>query len=35
MYNVAYEDGGAEYYFIAPVTDDDGEVEDTRRQRLR
>ena len=28
MYNVAYEEGGAEYYFIAPVTDDDGEVED-------
>ena len=27
-YNVAYEDGGAEYYFIAPVTDEDGEVED-------
>ena len=27
-YNVAYEDGAAEYYFIAPVTDEDGEVED-------
>ena len=27
MYNVAYEGGGAEYYFIAPVTDD-GKVED-------
>lgn len=28
MYTVEYEDGGAEHYFIAPVTDDDGEVED-------
>ena len=27
MYTVEYE-GGAEHYFIAPVTDDDGEVED-------
>ena len=27
MYNVAYEEGGAEYYFVAPVADDD-EVED-------
>ena len=28
MYNVAGEDGWTEYYFIAPVTDDDGEIED-------
>ena len=28
MYTVEYEDGGAEHYFIAPVTDNDGEVED-------
>lgn len=28
MYTVEYEDGDAEHYFIAPVTDDDGEVED-------
>ena len=28
MYTVEYEDGGSEHYFIAPVTDDDGEVED-------
>ena len=27
MYNVEYADGGAEYYFIAPVTDDDGEID--------
>ena len=28
MYTVENVDGGMEYYFIAPVTDDDGEVED-------
>ena len=28
MYTVEYEDGGAEHFFIAPVTDDDGEAED-------
>ena len=28
MYTVEYEDGASEHYFIAPVTDDDGEVED-------
>ena len=28
MYTVEYEDGDAEHYFIAPVTDNDGEVED-------
>ena len=28
MYTVEYEDGTSEHYFIAPVTDDDGEVED-------
>lgn len=28
MYTVEYEDGTTEHYFIAPVTDDDGEVED-------
>ena len=28
MYTVEYDDGTTEYYFIAPVTDDDGEVED-------
>ena len=28
MYTVDYDDGTAEHYFIAPVTDDDGEVED-------
>ena len=27
-YTVEYEDGASEHYFIAPVTDDDGEVED-------
>ena len=28
MYTVEYEDGDAEHYFIAPVIDDDGELED-------
>lgn len=28
MYTVEYDDGGNENYFIAPVLDDDGEVED-------
>ena len=28
MYTVTYEDGASEHYFIAPVVDDDGEVED-------
>ena len=28
MYTVEYEDGTTEHYFIAPVTDDDGEVDD-------
>ena len=28
MYTVEYEDGTSEHYFIAPVTDDDGEIED-------
>ena len=28
MYNVTYEDGASENYFIAPVVDEDGEVED-------
>ena len=28
MYTVDYDDGTAEHYFIAPVTDDDGEIED-------
>jgi len=28
MYTVEYDDGTTEHYFIAPVTDDDGEVED-------
>ena len=28
MYTVEYDDGTSEHYFIAPVTDDDGEVED-------
>ena len=28
MYTVEYEDGASEHYFIAPVIDDDGEVED-------
>lgn len=28
MYTVECEDGTAEHYFIAPVIDDDGEVED-------
>ena len=28
MYTVEYEDGASEHYFIAPVTDDDGEIED-------
>ena len=28
MYTVESEDGASEHYFIAPVTDDDGEVED-------
>ena len=28
MYTVEYDDGASEHYFIAPVTDDDGEVED-------
>lgn len=28
MYTVEYEDGDTEHYFIAPVTDDDGEVEE-------
>ena len=28
MYTVEYEDGTSEHFFIAPVTDDDGEVED-------
>ena len=28
MYAVEYDDGASEHYFIAPVTDDDGEVED-------
>ena len=27
MYTVEYEDGGSEHYFIAPVTDDDGEID--------
>lgn len=27
-YTVEYEDGTAEHYFIAPVADDDGEIED-------
>jgi len=27
-YTVEYEDGASEHYFIAPVADDDGEVED-------
>ena len=27
-YTVEYEDDASEHYFIAPVTDDDGEVED-------
>ena len=28
MYTVEYDDGGLEHYFIAPVFDEDGEVED-------
>ena len=28
MYTVEYDDGTSEHYFIAPVTDDDGEIED-------
>ena len=28
MYTVEYEDGASEHYFIAPVADDDGEIED-------
>ena len=28
MYTVESEDGASEHYFIAPVTDDDGDVED-------
>ena len=28
MYTVENEDGSSEHFFIAPVTDDDGEVED-------
>ena len=28
MYTVEYEDGASEHYFIAPIADDDGEVED-------
>ena len=28
MYTVEYEDGASEHYFIAPVTDNYGEVED-------
>ena len=28
MYTVENEDGASEHYFIAPVTDDDGEIED-------
>ena len=28
MYTVDYDDGTAEHYFIAPVIDDDGEIED-------
>ena len=28
MYTVENEDGASEHFFIAPVTDDDGEVED-------
>ena len=27
MYSVEYADGGSEHYFIAPVTDDDGEID--------
>ena len=27
-YTVEYDDGASEHYFIAPVTDNDGEVED-------